>query len=459
LIRPARPHLSVAFIQGDFMCRLSVATASLIILLAGSAAAQTGSHDTNYRLGVGDQVRLKVFEWRTTVGEVHEWSALNSDFRVGPDGSLSLPLLGAVAATGQTVDELADTISKSLQSVVGLALRPQASVEVVQFRPFYILGSVNHPGEYTYRPGMTLLQAISIAGGLHRVDDPSLLMFQRNSLTTAGDLRVSQLDYNGFLARRARLQAELDGSDKITFPPDLLRQQNDAVVAQLMQREQVMFAARRDALHSQLDAFKNLKDLLGGEVASLQAKIKNVDEELAMLKGERTNTTNLVRQGLAVAPREFTLRETEVQTQGRRLDLDTAVLRAREDIGKADQSVLELRNKFHNDILTELADVERKLSETAARIKTNQMIVEREITEPELASMLSEGHGALAYSIIHNTGEARETPASETSIIEPGDTVQVKRNSETSARFGPAVENSVDPVAETAAKDAARAKR
>jgi polysaccharide export outer membrane protein/exopolysaccharide production protein ExoF len=442
------------------MRRLFVATASLIILLAGSAAAQTGSHDANYRLGVGDQVRLKVFEWRTAVGEVHEWSALNTDFRVGPDGSLSLPLLGAVPATGQTVDELADRISKSLQSVVGLALRPQASVEVVQFRPFYILGSVNHPGEYTYRPGMTLLQAISIAGGLHRVDDPSLLMFQRNSLTTAGDLRVSKLDYNGLLARRARLQAELDGSDKIAFAPDLLRQQDDAVVAQLMQREQLMFAARRDALRSQLDAFKGLRDLLSGEVVSLQAKIKNVDEELAMLKGERTNTTNLVRQGLAVAPREFTLRETEVQTQGRRLDLDTAVLRAREDIGKADQSALELRNKFHNDILTELAEVERKLSEAAARIKTNQMIVEREITEPELASMLSEAHGELVYSIIRGTGsEARETPASETSIVEPGDTVQVKRKTESSAQFGAAVENSVDPVAETAAKTAPPAKR
>jgi polysaccharide export outer membrane protein/exopolysaccharide production protein ExoF len=256
------------------------------------------------------------------------------------------------------------------------------------------------------------------------------------------------------------LQAELDGSDKIAFAPDLLRQQDDAVVAQLMQREQVMFAARRDALRSQLDAFKGLKDLLSGEVVSLQAKIKNVDEELAMLKGERTNTTNLVRQGLAVAPREFTLRETEVQTQGRRLDLDTAVLRAREDIGKADQSALELRNKFRNDILTELAEVERKLSEAAARIKTNQMIVEREITEPELASMLSEAHGELVYSIIRGTGsEARETPASETSIVEPGDTVQVKRKTESSAQFGAAVENSVDPVAETAAKTAPPAKR
>jgi exopolysaccharide production protein ExoF len=442
------------------MCRLFVATASLIILLAGSAIAQPGSHDTSYRLGVGDQVRLKVFEWRSTVGEVHEWSALNSDFRVGPDGSLSLPLLGAVAATGHTVDELADAIAKSLQSVVGLALKPQASVEVVQFRPFYILGSVNHPGEYTYRPGMTLLQAISIAGGLHRVDDPSLLMFQRNSLTTAGDLRVSQLDYNGFLARRARLQAELDGSDKITFPPDLLRQQNDAVVAQLMQREQVMFGARRNALRSQLDAFKSLKDLLSGEVASLQAKIKNVDEELAMLKAERTNTTNLVRQGLAVAPREFSMRQAEVQTQGRRLDLDTAVLRAREDIGKADQNVLELQNKFRNDVLSELAEVERKLSEVAARIKTNQMIVEREITEPELASMLSQAHGELVYSIIRGTGgEAREMPANETSIVEPGDTVRVKRNTETSAQYGSAAGNSVDLPAETPAKAAAPAKR
>src|SRR5260370_34551980 len=133
-----------------------------------------------------------------------------------------------------------------------------------------------------------------------------------------------------------------------------------------------MFTARRDALRSQLEAVNSLKDLLGGEVASLQAKIKNVDEELAMLKGERTNTTNLVRQGLAGAPREFTLRETEVQTQGRRLDLDTAGLRAREDIGKADQSALELRNKLPNELLTALAGVARKLSHAATRIKTNQ---------------------------------------------------------------------------------------
>jgi len=107
-----------------------------------------------------------------------------------------------------------------------------------------------------------------------------------------------------------------------------------------------------------------------------------------------------------------------------------------------------------------LADVEKKLSDAAARIKTNQMIVEREITEPELASMLSEAHGELVYSIIRGTGsEAREMPASETSIVEPGDTVRVKRKTETSAQYSSAIGNSVDPATEVPAKAAAPAKR
>src|SRR5580700_8199160 len=179
-----------------------------------------------------------------------------------------------------TAAQLGETISAELQHRLNLAIRPQASIEILGYRPFYILGDVNKPGEYPYRPGLTVLEAISIAGGRYRVNDPALL------LTTAGDLRVLRLQYSALLARRARLQAQLDDAPAINFPPELQRQQNDSGIAQLMQRETAMFNTQRDAVHSELDALNQLKSLLNAEVTSLQSKMKIVDQELGLMKQE-----------------------------------------------------------------------------------------------------------------------------------------------------------------------------
>jgi protein involved in polysaccharide export with SLBB domain len=406
-----------------------IAIAGLLLLLVRAPYAAAMPPDGAYRLGTGDQVRVKVYEWRSAVGEVYGWAALNADFRVGPDGKISLPLIGSVPATGQTLDQLADAIAERLQTTAALATRPHASVEVVQFRPFYILGSVNHGGAYDYQPGITVLQAVSIAGGL-RVNDPALLTFERASLTTAGELRVLRLEHSGLLARKARLQAELDESGQVSFPAQMAQQQNDPEIARLISREQAMFKARREAVSSQLEALQRLKDLLNREVASLQSKTETMDQELALLKKEVTNTGALVKQGLAVAPREFTLRQTEIEAEGKKLDVDAAILHAREDVEKADQSMIELRNKTRNETLAELGQVESKLAETAARIKTATAIVQRdqEVIEPGMAALSDAQNGPPQYVILRSNGkEVTKIAADETTSVEPGDTVEVKR--------------------------------
>jgi exopolysaccharide production protein ExoF len=396
-----------------------VALMAIVSALAPGAAASVDG--TGYRLEVGDELRVKVFEWRSSVGDVHEWTGLNADYSVGADGAVSMPLLGAVKAAGQTVDQLADTISTQLQTRFGLAIRPQASIEIIQYRPFYILGDVNKPGAYTYRPGLTVLQAISLAGGRYRVNDPALL------LTTAGDLRVLRLQYNQLLARRTRLQAELDGASVIAFPPELQRMQADPNVAQLIQREQAMFTAQRDAVRAELDALNQLKSLLNDEVVSLQAKMKNIDQELSLLRQEFNNTSTLVKQGLAIAPREFTLHQTELETEGRRIDLDTAALRAKEDIGKADQAIVELRGKTRNQLQAELADVEQKIPETAARIAASTTIVDRETNAATGASGTVEPPVATCLIMRPSGGKARQIEADENAQVEPGDTIKVLR--------------------------------
>jgi exopolysaccharide production protein ExoF len=432
------------------MRKLLFLMALTAILATGAPLAAAATDGTGYRLDVGDGLRVKVFEWRSSVGDVHEWTALNGDYDVGADGAVSMPLLGPVKSVGLTVDQLADAISTQLQTRFGLTIRPQASIEIIRYRPFYILGDVNKPGEYPYRPGLTVLEAISIAGGRYRVNDPALL------LTTAGDLRVLRLQHNELLARRARLQAELDDGNAITFPPELLRVQGDPKVAQLIAREQAMFTTHRDAVRSELDALNQLKSLLNGEVASLQDKMKNVDRELSLLRQELNSTTTLVQQGLAIAPREYTLRETELQTEDRRLDLDTAALRAKEEIGKADQSIAELRSKTRNQIQADLADVEQKISETTARIATSTTIVDREANPPGDAATAVSDPGPTCLILRPHDGKVEQIAGDETARIEPGDTIKVLRAGENAPQPSAAPTVAEDPPVHGATAEPAR---
>lgn len=398
------------------MWKLFVAAVAAGIVAAGPCLAAPAAGDASYRLGVGDQVRIRVLEWRSAVGDVHEWSALNTNVSVGPGGNVSLPLLGAIKASGTTTEQLAAAISDRLQSSLKLTIRPRASVEIIKYRPFYILGNVNQPGEYPYRPGMTVLQAVSIAGGMYRVKDAGAV------LTAVGDLRVLRLQYDALLARHARLQTELNGAAAVTFPAELEQRKNNPAVAQLIAREQSMFAARQNAERSQQQALANLESLLNSEVGSLQAKMKNVDRELSMLKGEVTNTTALVQRGLDTAPREYTLRQTMLETADQRIDLNTAELRAKEDIEKANQAMVDLRSKTVSEIETDLSDTERKLSQTSARIATDQMIVGAEAGDPGSRAT----DGPATYTIVRpDNGRERNIAATEMTPVEPGDTIKV----------------------------------
>ena len=76
---------------------------------------------------------------------------------------LSFPLIGSVAARGQTAQQLEASIAGKLKQ--GYVREPDVSVEVDRYRPFFIMGEVGSPGQYTYVPGMTVQNAIAIAGG------------------------------------------------------------------------------------------------------------------------------------------------------------------------------------------------------------------------------------------------------------------------------------------------------
>ena len=107
-----------------------------------------------YRLGVGDLLRVLTF------GE----DQLTGEFRVNDQGNIAMPLIGALPATGRSPRELEIDIGRALTKGDFLK-NPHVTVEVIAYRPIFVLGEVAKPGQYAYQPGMTFLTAVAVAGG------------------------------------------------------------------------------------------------------------------------------------------------------------------------------------------------------------------------------------------------------------------------------------------------------
>ncbi|WP_336973149.1 polysaccharide biosynthesis/export family protein [Sphingobium aromaticiconvertens] len=149
-------------------------------------AEQSGPED--YKLGSGDKVRLTVFNEATLSGE----------FSVSSTGALSFPLIGDVAANNRTIQEITQETQKRLAD--GYLRDPKVNIEVVTYRPFFILGEVKSPGQYPYSTSMTVLNAIATAQGFSPRAERKVAYIRRagaaqeESFRLTPDLRVSPGD-------------------------------------------------------------------------------------------------------------------------------------------------------------------------------------------------------------------------------------------------------------------------
>lgn len=110
-----------------------------------------------YQLGSGDQLRVIVF------GE----EDLSGEFEIDGSGNISMPLIGAVSIGSKNISDAEAAIVALLSD--GYLISPRVNIEVLNYRPFYILGEVNDPGSYPYVSGMTILNAVALASGFtHR---------------------------------------------------------------------------------------------------------------------------------------------------------------------------------------------------------------------------------------------------------------------------------------------------
>ena len=395
-----------------------LSVALMAILMAAPVAAQ------EYTLGTMDKVTVRVVEWQTAEGTVRDWSSVSGDYTVGPSGRISVPFVGEIDAAGKTTAELAQAIGDELQQTLGLLDRPEAAVELAEFRPVFMAGDVETPGRYPFDPNLTVLKAVSLAGGIRRSSDAGMRI-ERDFINASGERDVLAVERMRLIAKRARLEAEASGRGEIEFPAELASSPDGE---RLMESERAFMTSRAERLALQLSEIDDLKALLQNEITALEQKIETQQRQTELAREELAGIGDLASRGLVVNERVLSLERQIADLEGRVLDMETAALRARQSIAEATQDANTLRDDYETGISQDLQQTQAELDAAELKITTQgNLILEALARAPEAAAGSASGDELqIGYTIVRDAdGEATEVAADENTPVLPGDVVKV----------------------------------
>jgi polysaccharide biosynthesis/export protein len=149
-----------------FSVALSLASCASVAPTPSSLLGKQGV-DRVFRLGSGDRLKVTVF------GE----EELSGEADVDGAGNVTLPLIGPVPALGKTLDEFSAELRSHLNQ--GYLNDPKVGVQVINYRPIYVQGEVRHGGEFPYKVGIKVADAIALAGGYSYRADQSYIRLRR----------------------------------------------------------------------------------------------------------------------------------------------------------------------------------------------------------------------------------------------------------------------------------------
>ena len=395
------------------LLRIALAAGLILLRAAVLSTPASAQSPTPYQLSVGDILAVTVY------GR----DELSGRFPISADGTVGLPLLGSVAAAGLTPATFSTSLDKLLaEHVPGLSV----AVSVAQYAPVFIVGDVQSPGRYEYRPGMTTLELVALGGGIRRVTE-DLKNSQLQMIAARQDYADVELQIVGHEVSRARLQAELDGVD---FSPDsLLKTDPDpawqTVKQNVVAGERRVFEIRKSAFQAEDQALVQQQKSYDDEIRSTTESMALYDREIELLREDMAAQKQLVTQGLTA---RSNFRESERNLSSTRrdaLEVSAYLARAKQNKLAIEQQRVALVTSRRNKAAEQIQEVDMNLERMRGR--------QRGIlaTMSELALMSGEAAMNAAqvqpnYSILRlANGNYDEIAAAEQVVLKTGDIVRV----------------------------------
>jgi protein involved in polysaccharide export with SLBB domain len=391
--------------------------AAALSLVAMLAALPTAAVAADYKLGVSDRVKIKIQEWPDLTGE----------YTITPDGAVSLPMIGDIDAVGLRLNELGQQISNHLKQRSGGTDQVLTAVEVVQYRPFAIMGDVQKPGQYPFRPGLTVLEAISMASGYYR-PELGLVRLGRDVAIASGEINTQNIKLNRLLVHEARLSAALSGREDFPLPSELSKLKDNPEILAVVESEQAALALTNKMKQHEHAAFESIKSLYQNEISSLQGQVQALSEEKESIGTQLNQLRSMATRGLALSPTLFALERSFAQVSNEQMSTQTAIVRANESITHSEQRITELQQERSRLDSKDLQQTRDLIAETRAKIETATLLFhEAQTSAPaEARALLSQDGDRPRFAILRKDGETiRQIVADETTLVAPDDVIKV----------------------------------
>lgn len=387
--------------------RLLPCLLAALLWMDSSPPAMAG--DGAYHTGPGDTLMITVYGQET----------LSGPFRISPDGTIGYPLLGNVDVGGRTTGDIAKQIGAELGAHIPSS--DAVSVSIAEYAPVFILGEVEKPGPYPYRPGMIALELLAVGGGLKQ---PSLSMDNSRLQLIATEQEYADLQLQRFslLVRRARLKAETDEADAFSFVlPTHDSLQDAAALNRIVEGEKNLFTVRKTTLESQDRALRAQYASYEQEISALEQGITLHNEELALVGEDVRAMQTLADKKLTQLTR---LRETQRSysvIQRDLLEQQSYLARARQNLLDLEQRRVELRSKRNDENAVDVRETDLEIA------RADQKMGSLLATLSELKQEMTSATEAVAtlttsYSITRLVdGQYQDISADERTAIVPGD--------------------------------------
>lgn len=386
-----------------------VVTIFLIILCASGTSCAAASGDLrDYRLRIGDKIKVIVF------GE----KELSDELLIDGAGNIQMPLVGPLQLKDKTLAEARESIVERLES--GFMKDPLVTVRVSELRPIFVLGNVRTPGQRPFKFGTTVLNAIAMAGGLgsERAQRGGAMAAV---LSAEERLNILSHRYANLLVRLARIEAERTGRDhfEVANVPEVI---SHIDISELVKREQERLMSSHLAHERLLSLLRDQKPTIAREIVARREEIAS-QKELVQLNKDQLKRISTIK----LASRMLEIRTQIAQGQGLVSRLRGEIAALEEKLVTVEIRAEEASSRRQERIMKERADSRQKLSEVEASFPLVSETVE--LRRQQAGQIFETADWQRGYEISVKsslTGQLKKVLADDPTDLEPGDTVIVR---------------------------------
>lgn len=393
--------------HGRGVARLAAFLGALLLAVSNGPTAALGAE---YSVASGDVLRITVY------GD----AGLSGSFPVGTDGTIGYPLLGNLPVSGRSIEDIRKVIDDGLKvHIANLSV----AVVVENYAPVYIVGEVQKPGKYEFRPGMIALELFALGGG----QKEALAEGESGSARLAGlrqeyaDLGVQLLAQD---VKRARLEAELTGQPFAYVASDEIGTPDARIVQQVVEAERTLFELRRTALEAELKSLEQQKVGYVEEIDTLEKSGKLRDGELALLNEDIKVASAMVERGVT-SKTQLREKQREISATNRDvLEFGSFLARARQNLTAIDGRLLSLRGQRRGDAAAELREVNIDILRLRRKMAYNLQAM----AEAGIALQKKDGSRQVAFrfsAVRQLDGKYQEVEIGQTDPVLAGDILRV----------------------------------